>query len=63
MFKEALLLDERNAEAREYYAAMLFLNKQGEEAKSLAADEEILKGFASNDFLLSAVNQVRIMNF
>ena len=63
LFKEALLLDERNAEAREYYAAMLFLNKQGEEAKSLAADEEILKGFASNDFLLSAVNQVQDYEF
>ncbi|HMO77690.1 MAG TPA: O-antigen ligase family protein [Candidatus Paceibacterota bacterium] len=59
MFAEALALDDRNTEAREYYAAMLFLNNQVEEAKALVVDEATLKGFAANDFLLSAVNQVK----
>lgn len=63
LFAEALALDERNNEAREYYAAMLFLNGQAEEAKALATNEEILKGFAANEFLLSTVNQVKEFSF
>ena len=63
LFAEALALDDRNKEAREYYAAMLFLNGQAAEAKALAVDEEILQGFAANDFLLSAVNQVKEFEF
>ena len=57
LFKEALDLDERNAEAREFYAAMLFTNGEGEAAKALATTPEILSSFSKNDFLLSAVNQ------
>lgn len=57
LFKEALDLDERNAEAREFYAAMLFTNGEGETAKALASTPEILSSFSKNDFLLSAVNQ------
>jgi len=63
LFAEALALDDRNKEAREYYAAMLFINNQAEEAKTLATDAEILSGFAANDFLLKAVNQVKEYEF
>lgn len=63
LFAEALALDDRNNEAREYYAATLFLNGQAEEAKALAADSEVLKSFAANDFLLNAVNQAKEFPF
>ena len=55
-FKEAFLLDERNLEAREYYAAMLFVTGQGDIAKSLASDETIINRFAMNDFLVGVAN-------
>ncbi len=55
-FKEAFLLDERNLEAREYYAAMLFSNGEGETAKALATDEVVINRFALNDFLVNAAN-------
>ncbi len=55
-FKEAFLLDERNLEAREYYAAMLFTNGESETAKALASDETIMNRFAMNDFLVGAAN-------
>lgn len=57
LFKESLDLDERNNEAREFYAAMLFLNGEGETAKALATTPEILASFSRNDFLLNAINQ------
>ncbi len=55
-FKEAFLLDERNLEAREYYAAMLFSTGEADTAKALASDETIINRFALNDFLVGAVN-------
>ncbi len=57
LFKEALDLDTRNNEAREFYAAMLFLNGEGEEAKKLVTNEIQLNRFALNDFLINTVNQ------
>ncbi len=57
LFKEAFELDERNSEAREFYAAMLFLNGEGLEAKKLVTNEVQLKRFALNDFFISTVNQ------
>jgi tetratricopeptide (TPR) repeat protein len=55
-FKEAFLLDERNLEAHEYYAAMLFSTGEADTAKALASDETIINRFALNDFLVGAVN-------
>ena len=57
LFKESLDLDGRNNEAREFYAAMLFLNGEGAEAKALVENETILNRFAINDFLMSTINQ------
>ena len=57
LFKESLDLDGRNNEAREFYAAMLFLNGEGAEAKALVTNEDILNRFALNDFLIGTVNQ------
>jgi Tfp pilus assembly protein PilF len=62
-FAEALALDERNSEAREYYAAMLFLNGEQAEARALAFNEEAMTKFANNDFLLNAINQSGDFNF
>lgn len=56
-FKEAFLLDERNLEAREFYASMLFNNGDSEAAKALASDETILERFSMNDFLVGAVHR------
>ncbi len=56
LFGESFRLDERNYEAREYYAAMLFHVGEVEEAKALAIDEVALNRFALNDFLIGAVN-------
>ncbi len=57
LFKEAFLLDERNYEAREYYAALLFLTGEGEAAKALAIDETAINRFAVNDFVMGSVKQ------
>lgn len=56
LFKEAFLLDERNDEAREYYASMLFATGDPEAAKALITDERIMNRFALNDFILSSVS-------
>ncbi len=56
LFKEGFLLDERNLEEREFYAAMLFLTGEKDTAEALAIDKATLDHFAQNDFLLSAVN-------
>ena len=56
LFKEAFLLDENNAEARGYYAALLFATGENEEARKLADSELALKGFGENQFLLNAAN-------
>lgn len=57
LFKEAYDLDERNTEALEFYASMLFLNGEGETAKALATTPEILASFSRNDFLMNTINQ------
>ncbi len=62
-FAEALSLDERNNEAREYYAALLFLTGEAEKAIALADTEERLQSFAKNEFLLSTINQVQEFDF
>lgn len=55
-FKEAFELDERNLEAREYYAAALFFSGDPEAAKALATDNAAKERFALSDFLVSGVN-------
>lgn len=55
-FKEAFELDERNLEAREYYAAALFYNGEPEVAKALAVDQVAKERFALSDFLINGVN-------
>ncbi len=62
-FKESFLLDERNLEAREYYAAMLVHTGDVEGAKALAVDDATLKHFALNDFLLNAVTSATDTDF
>ena len=62
-FKEAFLLDERNLEAREYYAAMLFSNGEGELAKELATDESVINRFALNDFLVNMASATKDNDF
>ncbi|MFT7644505.1 MAG: O-antigen ligase/tetratricopeptide (TPR) repeat protein [Candidatus Paceibacteria bacterium] len=56
-------LDERNLEAREYYAGSLFYVKEPEAAIALMhsdnpeiSDETLLKRFAASDFLVGAAN-------
>jgi cytochrome c-type biogenesis protein CcmH/NrfG/O-antigen ligase len=56
LFKEAFTLDENNLEAREYYAAMLFITGDAETAKALASDQIIIDRFALNDFLVNSAN-------
>ena len=55
--KTAFELDERNLEAREYYAASLFYLDRGDEAMALMNSEAAEKAFAASDFLLNAANQ------
>ncbi|MCB9810526.1 MAG: O-antigen ligase family protein [Candidatus Nomurabacteria bacterium] len=62
-FKESYDLDHRNTEALQFYMSMLFLNNQGDEAKSLANSDDVLSRISSNDFLLSVVNQVNDIDF
>jgi len=57
LFREAFLLDERNHEAREYYAGTLFLTGDSEGARALITSDDIFARFAQNDFLTMAVNQ------
>ena len=63
LFKEAFLLDERNSEARQFYAAMLFYTGETEQAKELADSEESINQFANNDFLLGAINAAGEIDF
>jgi cytochrome c-type biogenesis protein CcmH/NrfG len=62
-FAEAFKLDERNYEAREFYAALLFLTGEAAEAKALAYNEIALNRFAVNDFVINAVNQAKDFGF
>lgn len=56
LFKKAYELDERNDEARLFYAGTLFLTGEGEAGKALVTDDRVKGLFAQNDFLISAVN-------
>ncbi len=56
LFREAFELDQGNLEAREYYAAMLYANKDNEAAQALVETPAHLERLAMNDFLLSAAN-------
>ncbi len=56
-FKTAFELDERNGEAREYYAASLLYLGDVEGATALLDTEATKTRFANSDFLLSAANQ------
>jgi tetratricopeptide (TPR) repeat protein len=62
-FAEDFRLDERNIEAREFYAAMLFLNGEQTEGRALAFDEATLNHFTTNEFLIRAVNDSGDFNF
>ncbi len=62
-FKESFFLDDRNLEAREFYAAMLVNTGDVEGAKALAIDDVTLKHFALNDFLLNAVTSATDTDF
>lgn len=57
-FKTAYDLDERNEEARTFYIAMLFANNEGDIAKQLIAENDLIKSIALSDFVISAINQV-----
>jgi O-antigen ligase/tetratricopeptide (TPR) repeat protein len=56
LFGEAFHLDERNDEAREYYAATLFATGDADAAKALIVDERVYKLFALSDFFVKVVN-------
>ncbi len=56
-FKTAYELDERNLEAKEYYAASLFYVNRGDEAIALMDDEATEQRFAASDFVISSANQ------
>jgi len=56
-FETAFELDERNPEAREYYAASLLYLNQVEAATALLDTEATKTRFANSDFLLGAANQ------
>ncbi len=62
-FAEAFKLDERNLEAREYYAASLFYTGQGDEAKALMDADGARERFVKSDFLVSAANQAGERDF
>ncbi len=59
-FKKAFELETANDEAREYYVAALFYNKQPDEAKKLISNStpEFRDRIAKSDFVVSAVNAV-----
>lgn len=63
LFAEAFALDERNDEAREYYAATLVMTGDLEAAKALITDDRIFKRFAVNDFFAMAVNNAGDTDF
>jgi len=56
-FQKAFKLDERNPEAREYYAASLFYVDRGDEAIALMNSPAVERRFAGSEFLISAANQ------
>ncbi|MCA9357007.1 O-antigen ligase family protein, partial [Candidatus Kaiserbacteria bacterium] len=68
-FQTAFELDERNSEAREYYAASLFYVGENDKAISLMQmetpeeTEAIKQQFAKSDFLVGAANQAGATEF
>jgi O-antigen ligase/tetratricopeptide (TPR) repeat protein len=61
--EEAFKLDERNLEAREYYAGALFYVGRSEEAKALNNGADARARFAMSDYLLGAANQAKETDF
>lgn len=57
-FEEAFRLDERNPEAREFYASLLFVTGDIEGAHALFIDKETVTRASLNDFLYSSALQV-----
>ena len=57
LFGKAFKLDERNFEAREFYAALLLLTNDKEAAQALVADSVAMTHASLNDFLYSAALQ------
>jgi O-antigen ligase/tetratricopeptide (TPR) repeat protein len=62
-FEEAFLLDERNLEAREYYASALFEAGKTEEAIALMDSDNAKQRFAKSDFLLGAAYKAKQTDF
>jgi tetratricopeptide (TPR) repeat protein len=56
-FKQAFELDERNLDAREYYAASLFYLERGDDARALMDSPAAERRFAGSDFIISTANQ------
>lgn len=62
-FEDAFLLDERNLEAREYYAAALIQAGRGEEAIALMDSPKAKIRFARSDYLISNANRAGMTDF
>ncbi|MCD5381266.1 MAG: O-antigen ligase family protein [Candidatus Pacebacteria bacterium] len=62
-FQTAFELDENNMEAREFYAASLFYVQEPDSAIALMDSEEAKYRFAKSDFLISAANQFKEIEF
>lgn len=63
LFAEDFLLDERNFEAREFYAALLLLTGDKDTAHTLLADEAKLTRASLNDFLYNAALEAKDTTF
>jgi O-antigen ligase/tetratricopeptide (TPR) repeat protein len=59
LFGEAFKLDERNAEAREFYTALLFMTGDTDGAHALITDGAVMIRASLNDFLYSAALQAK----
>jgi O-antigen ligase len=62
-FQQAFELDERNIDAREYYAASLFYLERGDESIALMNSPEVERKFAGSDFIISTANQLGRTDF
>ena len=62
-FKTAFELDERNLEAREFYAGALIAAGQTEEAVALMDSDVVRSRFARSDFIISNANQAGMTEF
>lgn len=60
---EALQLDERNVQAREFYAAVAIQSGFPEEAVKLMDSDAVKKKFAQSDFLISSANTAGMYDF